>query len=281
MMLSKVTKRVRRHSFQASDVTNPALQETKRESVQVAPDLIRWGNFTDPFPQVALGGYIRYYSALKPGSPTSPAYSPILSHYPDPAPSRETPPASPLFKTPLTPPLKRNLTVIREVSVESMSHKKPQNLVINTRTSLRRRRRTLLRTPSIERDFAVNLGHIFASSNSNMSVNDVSSVEASLSHGSSHSKNSSLSSSSESHFDFGQHPDPSNGSEMPITPSTSVDSDDEGAMLARLYLEKAEEMEQETSNPKQEVSSIPSRPESISSFSTAQSEFDHDDASDK
>ncbi|KAF8902588.1 hypothetical protein CPB84DRAFT_848219 [Gymnopilus junonius] len=224
-MLSKVTKRVRRRSIQVSDVTTSTLSET-RESVQVAPDLIRWGNFTDPFPLVALGGYRRYYSTKKPSSPTSPVYSPVLSHCPEPSPSCETPPTTPLF---FTSPPKRCLTVIHEVSVESMTPQKPQDLVITMPTSLRRRRRTLLRTPSIERDFAVNLRHIFASSN--ISVNDVSSVEASLSHGSHHSSHSqSSSSSSDSHYDANLS-DSSNRSEFPITPSTSVESGDEERCL--------------------------------------------------
>ncbi|KDR77211.1 hypothetical protein GALMADRAFT_139223 [Galerina marginata CBS 339.88] len=308
-MLSKVTNRVRprRPSLQFETSTSPP--EPKPERLHEAPALLRWSSFSDPFPSVALGGYTRYYSKIQPdfthSFSKSPMFCPILSHYPERSPSRETPATSPLFS--LTPPPKqRSLTVIHEVSIESISAKKPRNLSVTistspsastsksatslTRspTSLRRRRRQLLRTPSIERDFGINSRHLFGSRSLSVSANhnsdDSSSMDAntplsislslstststsmstSVSHGYSRSSDSHSSQSDSSH---------SHQSEYPITPSTSVDSGEEGDVFAGTYLEKGWIQRALEPESESELVGVLRRPDSRTSFSTAKSDF--------
>ncbi|KAF8964779.1 hypothetical protein BDZ97DRAFT_1814441 [Flammula alnicola] len=248
-MLSKVSRRVRRASVQEITIVEPRAQ-----AVDSAPDLLRWSDFASPFPPVAYGGYTRHYVSKTPKDAEAPSYSPVLSHYPDSnSSSRDIPPRSPLF---FSPSLKKSLSIIHEVSMESMAPKRPPNLTVSTNTTptlLRRQRRRLLRTPSIERDFAVHARHLFASS---LSVNDTSFLNTPSSHRSAHSH----SSSSHSGHSDSNHSD-SNHSDYPITPSTSIDSGDESNLFEEGRLEKgcAEE--------------IPNRPDSRSSFSTARSGF--------
>jgi hypothetical protein len=215
--------------------------------VDRAPELLRWCDFSNPFPPVAMGGYRRYYINSIPTILEAPSYCPLLSQEPNPYPAREIPPTSPLFSSPAPP--KRPLTVIHEPSVDPMAPRKPRNL------SLRRQHHRLLRTPSIKRDFAVHAQHLLASS--------PSSIDRTWSHRSSHSHSSAqsdLSNQSDS-----MHSDASNNSNFPITPSTSVDSEDEDYIFVFVdgQLETKGTYEQ-------------NRPLSGSSFSTARSNFSDD-----
>lgn len=219
--------------------------------VDCAPELLRWSDLSTPFPPVAMGGYRRYYLNAMPTILEAPSYSPRLSQEPNPYPAREMPPKSPLFSI-HTPP-KRPLTVIHEASMDPMTPRKPRNL------SLRRQHRRLLRTPSIERDFAVHARHLLASSLSgdetpSSSIDRVRSHRSSYSHS---SAQSDLSNQSESTYS-----DASNNSNFPITPSTSVDSEDEGHAFVSRQSEKEGPCQQK-------------RPVSGSSFSTARSDFSH------
>ncbi|KAF8153164.1 hypothetical protein B0H34DRAFT_677349 [Crassisporium funariophilum] len=209
-MLSKVTNRVKKRSAQQTTLNE--------QSLETAPDLVRWSDFANPFKPVSPGGYTKYYQAFtRPESSSSPSYCPFLSQCPESSSSREAPPPqSPLF---FSLP-KRRLNVIREASLETMAPKKPRNLTISTNvTPLRRRRRRLLRTPSIERDFGLSPKHLFASDASSSGHSARSSMDTASSHGS----RSSSQASSDSHSSQSD----ANHSEFPLTPTTSVESGDE------------------------------------------------------
>lgn len=259
-MLSKVTNRVRRPSLQDTTVLAP---RTQLDVVDCAPDLLRWGDFSTPFPHVAVGGYKKYYASLIPEVVEAPNYCPRLSQESNPHPSREILPSSLLFFIP--PPTARTLTIVHEVSMESMTPQKPQNLSIRTNTttgSLRRKRRRLLRTPSIERDFAIYARHLLASSLSGDETTTIVSIDRTLSQGSVHSHSDSTHSHSSVQSDLSSHSESmssecSNHSDFPITPSTSVDSGDESYVPVRRQLEKEGPYETQK------------RPVSSSSFSTA------------
>ncbi|PPQ86420.1 hypothetical protein CVT25_003543 [Psilocybe cyanescens] len=255
-MLSRVAKRVRRQSL-----TQPVEPWTEivAECVQDAPDLLRWSDIPDtPFPRVAMGGYARFYANSTLQFPLSPSFCPILSQCPEGSPSKQVPSTSPLFP----PPSKQQrLTVIHEASretVASTSH--TRNMSTSTSKSpksLRRRRRQLLRTPSIERDFAVHAQHLFAS---NTSVNEMSSLESPTSPGSAHSHSHSHS-SSDSHSSQSE----SHHSEEPTTPTTSVEGGDDSESFP---------LESPLQDNWEDKDSLSKRPESGSSFSTAKSDFD-------
>ncbi|KAF8180120.1 hypothetical protein BJ912DRAFT_1062609 [Pholiota molesta] len=261
-MLSKVSKRVRRRSEQ-DYVASPI--ESRTTVVDRAPDLVRWCDFTTPFPTVTLGGYARYYTyaGVVPKVAEAPEYCPALSQDPNRSSPRDIPPKSSLF-LPSNPPA-RSLGIIRESSAESMISRRPPALTVSTNmphNSLRRQRRRILRTPSIERDFAVHARQFFASS---ASLNETSESAdlASSSHYSDHSHSSgshtgsahSDSAHSESNHSSYTH------SEAPLTPSTSVDSADhfEGTHFSQKLLACPEDTHQ--------------RPGSSSSFNTAKSGF--------
>lgn len=264
-MLSKVSNRVRRRS----SLQDTTIQTTRiqLDVVDRAPDLLRWSDFSRPFPRVTMGGYKKFYAGSIPEIADAPNYCPQLSQEPDSYPSRGIPPTSVLFISPPTPT--RPMTIIHEVSVESMTPQKPQNLSIKTNTpignSLRRTRRRLLRTPSIERDFAVLARQFLISTPSgDDETTTISSIDRTLSQRSaySHSESSTHSHSSSVQSDLSSHSESmgsesSNQSDFPITPSTSVDSGDEGYVLLRRQLQK--EGMYETLK----------RPDSRSSFSTA------------
>lgn len=263
-MLSRVSNRVRRPSLQDTTIPPPRIQ---LEVVDCAPDLLRWGDFSTPFPHVALGGYKKYYASSIPQVVEGPIYCPPLSREPNPYPSREIPATSLLFF--ISPPITRPLTIIHEASVESMTPQKPQNLSI--RTSLRRKRRRLLRTPSIERDFPIHTRHFLASSSSgDETTTSSSSIDRTQSQRSAHSHSDSTHSHSSVQSDLSNHSESmssecSNHSDFPITPSTSVDSGDEGYVLVHRQLEKEGPYETQK------------RPDSISSFSTARTNLSDSD----
>ena len=263
-MLSKVTNRVKRRSVQPISLDSPQ----SREVVYSAPDLVRWCDLDNPFPSVAFGGYSRYYRArcLSDCGPT-PSYCPVLSQYPE-ASSSKAPARKPLF---ITPPI-RSLTIIHEASKESMSPRRLRNLSIATveesPKSLRRTKGRILRTPSIERDFAEHARQLFApamsirreSSSSTTSSTDTSSNDLPSSQASSSSE--SLSHSSSSQFD-------SNVTDSPITPTTSIGSGEDNAWIysdGECY---------PTLTAKSElcppVDTTPKRPDSRASFMTAKS----------
>jgi len=261
-MLSKVTNRVRRPSLQDTTTLAPRIQV---DVVDCAPDLLRWGDLSSPFPHVAAGGYKKYYANSIPEIVETPNYCPPLSQEPNSYPSREMPPTSLLFFIP--PPTTRPLTIIHEVSLESITPQKPQSLSIrtdSTTNSLRRKRRRLLRTPSIERDFCVYARHLLTSSGDETTTS--SSIDRTLSQRSAHSHSESTHSHSSIQSDLSTQSESmgsecSNYSDVPITPSTSVDSGDEDYVHVRRQLEK--EGPYETRK----------RPDSSSSFSTAKTNW--------
>lgn len=252
-MLAKVSKRVRRRSIQECSTSS---REQWTTVVDTPPDLVRWCDFADPFPLIAPGGYARYYASVGPKIAEAPHYCPLLSQCSDSNLSvRETPRQVPLFSQPPA----RTLGTIREASMESMTPKRPMSLTVSTSapTSLRRQHRRLLRTPSIERDFAV-YGHHFLSSTGLGATPPGSHSSAHLHSPSAHSRSASSDSAhSESNHTESAH------SEYPVTPSTSVDSDDEFGdnMFARV-LYKHDCMDE-----------LLQRPDSRTSFSTAKSGF--------
>jgi len=264
-MLSKVSNRVRRPSLQDTTIHTTRIQ---LDVVNRAPDLLRWGDFSSPFPHVTAGGYKKYYDGSIPEIADTPNYCPRLSQEPDPYPSRGMPSTSLLFISP--PTSTRSVTIIHEVSVEPMTPQKPQNLTIKTNTaiggSLRRTRRRLLRTPSIERDFAVLARQFLISTPSGDDTTTISSIDRTLSQRSAYSHSESSHSHSSVQSDLSSHSESmgsegSNQSDFPITPSTSVDSGDEGYVLLRRQLQK--EGTYETLK----------RPDSSSSFSTAKTNW--------
>ncbi|KAF9045600.1 hypothetical protein BJ165DRAFT_1528452 [Panaeolus papilionaceus] len=252
-MFSKVSRRVRRSS--APELSIPMLPEAPK--VDVAPALVRWDDFSRPFPPVSSGGYTKYYKTRMTTHdfPSSPPATPYLCQSPEPSTSTSTitsrikpqpqrPAQSPLF--PLSSlsvsQQKRCLSIIRESSAESMNIKRPFFLTITTTTtpapspaSLRRRKRRLLRTPSIERDFAVQAKRLFGSLASiNIDTNGWSpSTETETDNGISPlNRSMSQSSSYDSHdsppyslaspsTDSSHHP------EFPLTPATSIDEEED------------------------------------------------------
>jgi len=224
-MLSKVNKRVKRRPAAAQQKSTKLTNQALR--VDVAPELLRWSDFSTPFPSVSTGGYSRFYSTRTIPEPTEPLdFCPLLSQYPEPLPSSEIPPKSPLFAT----LQRRCLPVIREVSLESLTLTKPRNLTISTSTtpsqSLKRRRRRMLRTPSIERDFVHGRGQSLSGASITISAGG-SSTDIALSP-------RSTASSDDSQLSHDQSD--SNHSEIPITPSTSIDSESDGERFSTGFL---------------------------------------------
>lgn len=171
-MLSQVVSRVRRH-FRRSQSRS-----------QQPPDLRRWSDFMNPFPPVSPGGYRRYYEKHgipEPKAAPTPASSPIEGPPSPSASSSALPPTIP-FPSGQKRTRTRTLSTIPE-SIANSTVGTPGVRVHNlsNTSSLRRRRRRLLRTPSVERDFPVKAS-IFPSHESDY----ISSNESSLSH-SSHS----------------------------------------------------------------------------------------------
>ena len=116
--------------------------------VDCPPPLVRWADFSTPFPSVVFGGYSRYYGAnpLPSWDDDSPSYCPCLSCYD--GLGRTHGHFQALFaKDAKSPPsaLSRSETT-RTTTTTSASSPPP---------SLRRRKRQqLLRTPSVERELA-------------------------------------------------------------------------------------------------------------------------------
>jgi hypothetical protein len=279
-MFAKVARRVRRRSLGSP-------QEIVIQ-VDVAPELLRWADFSTPFPSVSMGGYIRYYETHTTSEQEEPLrFCPLLSQQPEPSPSSKIPSKSPLFDS-----LRRKpecLPVIREVSLESIALKfKPTNLTISTSTStpprsLKRRQRQLLRTPSIERDFP--LGRCQSPSDTaSITINndraDATPTDTPPSPTSSNFSSSSRMSHKRSD---------SNDSEFPITPTTSIEDE----ILSTEFLDKLSstphiEFESESAmrSPISPMSpsscctvkihpaeSVVTRPLSSISYSTARSDF--------
>ncbi|KAH9474744.1 hypothetical protein JR316_0013209 [Psilocybe cubensis] len=256
-MLSKVAKRVRRQSL--PQPTSEAWTEVLAECVQDAPDLLRWSAIPDtPFPRVVMGGYTRFYANSKLLFPPSPSFCPLLSQFPEGSPSKQVPSTAPLFSSPIAQ--QQRLIVIHEASRETMASTSHSRDVSSSTSmspkSLRRRRRQLLRTPSIERDFAVHAQQLFAS---NASDNETTSFDSPASPGSAHSHSSSDLQSSRSE---GHH------FEEPTTPTTSVEGGDEDELNT---VENGDKEKWVQPRPK---SSPSKRPDSETSYSTAKSDFD-------
>ncbi|KAF8065098.1 hypothetical protein FPV67DRAFT_169641 [Lyophyllum atratum] len=173
-MFATVVSRVRR-----------TLRRQKSRHQLQPPDLRRWSDFMNPFPHVSPGGYRLYYethgmpepkalpthdpaSVSSPRHPTprprrqnasSPSSCPSSSSIVQPAPSGVPVPFPPsLPESSKTPSSRRQdvknttrtLSIIPETSTGTPNVRIP---ALSNTSSLRRRRRRLLRTPSVERDF--------------------------------------------------------------------------------------------------------------------------------
>jgi hypothetical protein len=230
-MFAKVANRlIRRRSPGQESPTLPEQQPQQVVQVDIAPDLLRWSDFSTPFPSVSMGGYSRFYETYTISEPTdsqSPPLSPFLSQPPSPSLSSEKPSQFHLFETPRP----SCLPIIREVSLESLTPKKSRNLTITTLPhSLKRRQKRLFRTPSIERDFGFHspLDTSFTVKvNANMSPTSITAeVEANASPTDIHST-----SSSDSH-------QRSDSSEFPLTPSTSFEDENVNVMFSSELLDE-------------------------------------------
>jgi len=261
-MFSKVANRLRRRSPQEKLPSISPTQELFR--VDVAPELLRWSDFSTPFPTVSMGGYSRFYATYTISKSTSTAsldFCPLLSQQPEPSPSSEVPLKSPLFATLHRP----CLPVIPEVSLESLIPTKPRNLTISTGAtphshSLKRRGRRLLRTPSIERDFVH--GRCQSPSDTSITISELSATSSTDIAPSPRSPSSSDTNLCHDRSD-------SNHSEFPITPSTSIDSENDDKRFS------IELLDDKFSIHNNESESVITRPISsmLSSFCTAQTEF--------
>ena len=229
-MFTKVANRVRRRSAgQKSLSTSITQSQDAVIQVDIAPELLRWTDFSTPFPSVSLGGYSRFYEKHAPPSePTEPplSFCPLLSQQPEPSPSSEIPPKSPLFNT-----LRRKcLPVIREVSLDSLSvNLKPRDLTITTSTtttqphSLKRRQKQLFRTSGCQ--------SLSEGSDTSITINNVN-TDATPTDTPPSPTSSIFSSDSRSSHKRSD----SNYSEFPITPATSVE--DEIPLLSTELLDK-------------------------------------------
>lgn len=221
-MFAKVARRVRRRST-AGSITLPPPQEAAIQ-VDIAPELLRWADFSTPFPSVSLGGYSRFYKLHTTPETESLRFCPLLSQQPEPSPSSEIPRKYPLFDS-----LRRkSLPLIREGSLESLtSNLKPNDLTITTSTTplraLKRRHRQLLRTPSIERDFAlVSLRCRSPSDSTSITINTLSDdATTPTPTDTPPSPRSNYSSESRLSHDRSD----SNHSVFPITPASSIEGD--------------------------------------------------------
>lgn len=252
-MLSKVTDQVKRRSIQ---LKLPKQQRKHQLRVDIPPELVRWSNFSTPFPSVSLGGYTRFYTThTTPESTESLTFCPLLSQSPETSSSSEIPSKSPLFAN-----LKRRcLPLIREVSLESLTLNKPRHLTITTGPkppySLKRRRRRLLRTPSIERDFIQGRYR---------SLWDTSTTISELSGGTS-STDIVLSPHSTSSTESRLSHEPCDSN--PITPSTSIGSENDEEIFSTLFDKLSP-----THHPNK-FESMMTRPISSISFCTAATAF--------
>jgi hypothetical protein len=177
-MISKVFGSNRRGAVVAVPSSPPLQPENQRPKRTLPPDLTRWSDFEDPFPSVSVGGYIRYYRS-RSNSVKEPSHipTPSLCCTPPSSQSDAVVPTAPLFPScssaaSSTKHMEKLVVVPQaEVSSETLSPainraspacaSSPTTLPrVN---SLRRKRRRLLRTPSIERDFAVSARQLFAS----------------------------------------------------------------------------------------------------------------------
>ncbi|KAF5384161.1 hypothetical protein D9615_003366 [Tricholomella constricta] len=177
-MLASVVSRVRRH-----------LRRQKSRHLLVPPDLRRWSDFMNPFPHVSPGGYRRYYETHGMPEPRPPP-APLTVRDPPPSRRRQnTPepssPSSPVpslstLPVPFPPDLNHQPTHSSPTStttspssssrqrgaqkstwtlstiLEASPTQSPTSVcgpALSKNSSLRRRRRQLLRTPSVERDF--------------------------------------------------------------------------------------------------------------------------------
>ena len=245
-MFAKVANRVRRRSAGQKILTAPTQSQEAVIQVDVAPELLRWADFSTPFPSVSLGGYSRFYETHATSEPTEPLrFCPLLSQQPEPSPSSEIPPKSPLFDT----LRRRSLPVIQEVSLESLTlNIKSRNLTITTSTtqphSLKRRQRQLFRTLSFERDFPLGSRCQSPSEGSDTSITinnvntDATPTDTPPSPSSIFSSDSLLS----------RKRSDSNSSEFPITPATSVEDE----ILLQEFLDKLSSPHRIESEPESE-----------------------------
>ena len=269
-MFSKVVKRVRRLSEAQVLPSSPVVQQQQQQQqqqdvlrVNIAPELLRFSDFSTPFPSVSVGGYTRFYTTYTMISESTESlhFRPLLSQRPEPSPSSEIPPKAPLFDTLQRP----CLPMIREVSLESLTLSRPKNLSITTCTpgpshSLKRRRRRLLRTPSIERDFKRIHGRSQSPSDT---ISEPPDPDTSSSTDIAPSPSSPLSSNSQ----LSHERSDSNLSECPLTPSTSLDGEeqDDNEKCSTELLDKLERHHESDLATTRPISSI--------SFCTAETEF--------
>ncbi|TFK29525.1 hypothetical protein FA15DRAFT_347584 [Coprinopsis marcescibilis] len=258
--------------------TGGAQQVAPRQQhpVSQAPDLKRWSDFMNPFPPVGPGGYTKYYKS-KNGAPTNLHFQlPPLCHInyftsPQPKPSPKAPSQS--SRKFHSRPDKGNLhklTSIPESTLEIPDLQAPQSPTSTIQSpggSLRRRKRRLLRTPSIEREFA-DARALFASQT------DLGRSGSTSSSHSSTTQRTHLSSSSDSD-DLNFSPT-STESDMPLTPrDDSIQNDHHFNYLTTDPYVKRRDVYEGVLGEGGEEEGYHSfqRPESWATYRTARSQF--------
>ena len=123
-----------------------------RQMVDCPPPLVRWADFSTPFPSVVFGGYSRYYRAnpLPSWDDDSPSYCPCLSCYDGLGHTHGHFQA--LFaKDAKSPPSALSRSETTRTTTTTSAYSPPPSL-------RRRKRQQLLRTPSVERELAGYMG---------------------------------------------------------------------------------------------------------------------------
>ncbi|EAU84043.2 hypothetical protein CC1G_12483 [Coprinopsis cinerea okayama7 len=227
--------------------------QNKPPPVPQAPDLRRWSDFMNPFPPVGPGGYTKYYKSRKGGAGGD-LESQLQFQLPElcrlnyaiPPPPRSIPPVPPTrpqrptVSTTTTTTTKTTTHPRSDKATNNLRHRKLSSIAESTsettlagssespatatastttactpvRRSLRRQKRRLLRTPSIERDFGSHAGGLFASQTGTL---DRSGSAFSSRTSSEEGGASSASSSSDDHSS-----PTSTDSDMPLTPRDEI-----------------------------------------------------------
>ncbi|KIK07157.1 hypothetical protein K443DRAFT_673715 [Laccaria amethystina LaAM-08-1] len=227
-MISKVFGGNRRGAVVAVPSSPPPQPENQRPKRTLPPDLTRWSDFEDPFPSVSMGGYIRYYRS-RSNSVKEPSHipTPSLCCTPPSSQSDAVVPTAPLFPSCSSAASstkhmeKLNVAPVSSETLSPAINRASPACTSSPTTlprvnSLRRKRRRLLRTPSIERDFAVSARQLFAS---HISLS-LSTSSSDPHYPASHSPSSSVDSNS-------------SGEESPLTPLSRSSSSSSSSASAK------------------------------------------------
>lgn len=235
-VFSKVVTGVKRRGKVANEAGSSSQVTQLRENspvTTVAPDLRRFSDFMNPFPSVSPGGYTKYYQAKAKADPGSSQFAlPPLCELNQRPPAPRRPPAIQTSGLATKHRSSRKVTsgsktlesIPESASDPHSAHShEGRGQDDGPQGSLRRRKRRVLRTPSVERDFAQHaLLDVHPTLGRAASTSSQSSSSTSA-HSPSHS--SSCDASTDSHSSNQSSP----SSEFPRTP---VDN----APLPRAYL---------------------------------------------